>query len=147
MRWGAEMRVVVALVSGLLFGLGLAVSDMIDPARVLGFLDVAGGAWDPTLAFVMGGALIPMAAAWRLVGVRARPVWGTRYPARPGGVDGRLLGGAALFGAGWGLVGFCPGPALAALTLGGWPVWVFVAAMAAGMVAQGRVSALGARPA
>jgi uncharacterized membrane protein YedE/YeeE len=141
------MRVLVALTSGLLFGLGLVLSDMIDPARVLGFLDVAGGAWDPTLAFVMGGALIPMALAWRLAARHARPLWGAAFPARPGGLDGRLLGGAALFGAGWGLVGFCPGPALAALTLGGWPVWVFVAAMALGMVAQGRIAAPRVAPA
>lgn len=139
------MRIAVALMSGLLFGLGLAVSDMIDPARVLGFLDVAGGAWDPTLAFVMGGALIPMAAAWRLAAARGAPAYGESFPAKPGPVDGRLLAGAALFGAGWGLVGFCPGPALAALTLGGWPVWAFVAAMAVGMVAQGRLGALQTR--
>lgn len=128
------MRIVIALLSGVLFGLGLTVSDMIDPQRVLGFLDVAGGAWDPTLAFVMGGALIPMAVAWRIAAGRARPAFGAAFPAPPsGGIDRRLLGGAALFGAGWGLVGFCPGPALAALTLGGWQVVLFVAAMLAGM--------------
>ncbi|SDZ72941.1 DUF6691 family protein [Rubrimonas cliftonensis] len=132
------MRRLVHFGSGALFGLGLLVSDMIDPARVLAFLDVAGGAWDPTLAFVMGGALIPMAVAWRVAAARARPAFGDRFPGPPsGGIDARLLGGAALFGAGWGLVGFCPGPALSALLVGGWPVAVFVAAMLAGMALHG----------
>ena len=140
------MRIVIALLSGALFGLGLAVSDMIDPQRVLGFLDVAGGAWDPTLAFVMGGALIPMAIAWRIAAARKHPAYGATFPAPPsGGIDRRLLGGAALFGAGWGLVGFCPGPALAALSLGGWPVALFVAAMLAGMALHGILPRLRAR--
>lgn len=142
------MRIVIALMSGALFGLGLMVSDMIDPERVLGFLDVAGGAWDPTLAFVMGGALVPMAIAWRVAAARARPAFGQTFPAPPsGGIDRRLLGGAALFGAGWGLVGFCPGPALAALTLGGWPVALFVAAMLAGMALHGTATRRRARAA
>lgn len=142
------MRIVIALMSGALFGLGLMVSDMIDPERVLGFLDVAGGAWDPTLAFVMGGALVPMAIAWRVAAARARPAFGQTFPAPPsGGIDRRLLGGAALFGAGWGLVGFCPGPALAALTLGGWPVALFVAAMLAGMALHGAATRRRARAA
>lgn len=127
------MRILVALLSGAVFGLGLIVSDMINPARVLAFLDVAGGAWDPVLATVMGGALLPMALAWWLRGRAGAPVLGRGFPAAPGQVDGRLVLGGAIFGAGWGLVGLCPGPALAALTVGGWPVVVFVAAMLAGM--------------
>lgn len=139
-------RIVLFLASGSLFGLGLAVSDMIDPARVRAFLDVAGGAWDPTLAFVMGGALAPMALAWRLAARRAGPALGGAFPARPaGGIDGRLIGGATLFGAGWGLVGFCPGPALAALTLGGWPTALFVLAMLAGMAAHDAMGPRAAR--
>lgn len=127
------MRILVSLLSGLLFGLGLTVSDMIDPARVLGFLQVAGGAWDPTLAFVMGGALVPMAAAWALSRRLKAPACGERFPEPPSGrIDAPLLIGSALFGAGWGLVGFCPGPAFAALTQGGGPVLIFVAAMAGG---------------
>ena len=126
------MRLVIAMTSGLLFGLGLTISDMINPARVLEFLDLFGGRWDPTLAFVMGGALLPMAMAWR-VAARGRPWFGEVFPRRPSGIDGRLLGGAVLFGLGWGLIGLCPGPALAAVSVGSWPVWLFVAAMLAGM--------------
>jgi uncharacterized protein len=139
------MRLLVSALAGALFGIGLALSDMLDPARVLAFLDVAGGAWDPTLAFVMGGALVPMALAWRIAAARRAPALGGAFPGRPaGGIDARLLGGAALFGLGWGAVGFCPGPALAALGIGGWPVWLFVAAMLAGMALHDR---LAARPA
>ena len=130
------MRNMVALVSGLVFGVGLTLSDMINPARVRGFLDMFGGAWDPTLAFVMGGALVVMVGAWLVVSFRAKSLLGHDMPAAPSGViDGTLIGGAATFGAGWGLVGLCPGPALAGFLLGGWPVLVFVAAMAAGMLA------------
>ena len=133
------MRILVSLVSGLLFGLGLTISDMIDPARVLGFLRVAGGAWDPTLAFVMGGALLPMAIAWLLARRLNAPACGDSFP-EPASrrIDVRLLGGAALFGAGWGLVGFCPGPAFAALTQGGVPVLIFVVAMVVGFWVTGR---------
>lgn len=140
------MRILISLVAGALFGAGLMVSDMIDPARVLAFLDLGSGAWDPTLAFVMGGAMIPMAAAWAFARRReGRPALGGAYPARPtAGVDGRLLGGAGLFGLGWGLVGFCPGPALAALSLGGAPVLIFVAAMLAGMAGHDRLVSGGA---
>lgn len=129
------MRIIIALISGLLFGLGLVVSNMINPDRVLAFLDVAGGSWDPTLAFVMGGALIPMAIAWIRSRRQGYPFAGGAFPDSPRfGPDPRLVGGAAMFGAGWGLVGFCPGPALSALTLGGTPVLIFLAAMIAGMV-------------
>lgn len=129
------MRIVIALTSGLLFGLGLVVSNMINPDRVLAFLDVSGGSWDPTLAFVMGGALIPMAIAWIWSRRQAHPIAGGAFPEPPGTkLDLQLVTGAALFGAGWGLVGFCPGPALSALTLGGAPVLIFVAAMIGGMV-------------
>lgn len=135
------MRILVSLLSGLLFGLGLTISDMIDPARVLGFLRVADGAWDPTLAFVMGGALVPMAVAWLLTRRLKTPACGGAFPDPAAGrIDARLLGGAAMFGAGWGLVGFCPGPAFAALTLGGVPVLIFVAAMIAGFWIAGRIA-------
>ena len=128
------MRTLIALASGSLFGLGLIVSDMVNPARVLGFLDIA-GAWDPTLAFVMGGALIPMAIAWRMAAARPAPVCGGEFPGRPATrLDPRLLGGAALFGAGWGLVGFCPGPALTALGTGNTEALIFTIAMLIGML-------------
>ena len=135
------MRILISLLSGLLFGLGLTISDMIDPARVLGFLRVAGGAWDPTLAFVMGGALVPMAVAWLLTRRLRAPACGGAFPEPAAGrIDARLLGGAVLFGAGWGLVGFCPGPAFAALTLGGIPVLIFVVAMIVGFWIAGRIA-------
>jgi len=129
------MRILVSLIAGGLFGLGLTVSDMVDPARVLAFLDIASGAWDPTLAFVLGGAMLPMAVAWPLAASHGRPLFGGRFPGPASLVlDARLIGGAALFGLGWGLVGLCPGPALAAIPLDGWPVWTFAAAMLAGML-------------
>jgi uncharacterized protein len=126
-------RLVSAICVGILFGAGLALSDMINPARVLAFLDVA-GAWDPTLAFVMAGALVPTAAAFALRRRLSRPVFGSEFfiPENRS-TDRKLLAGAAIFGAGWGLVGFCPGPAIAALASNLWQPWVFVAAMLAGM--------------
>lgn len=127
---------VVAFVAGTLFGLGLTVSRMIDPAKVLGFLDVTGN-WDPSLALVMIGALTVMAIAYRIAGTRAGPILAGvfRIPTRRD-VDSRLVTGAVIFGVGWGLVGFCPGPALSGLTLGRYEVYVFVAAMLAGMALQ-----------
>jgi uncharacterized membrane protein YedE/YeeE len=128
------MRTLAALFAGALFGLGLAVSGMMNPAKVIGFLDIT-GAWDPTLAFVMGGALLVTIPAFRLILGRQRPLLadGFALPTKSA-VDGRLLGGAALFGVGWGLSGFCPGPAVAALVTGLAPVFAFVGAMMAGMV-------------
>ena len=109
---------------------------MIDPAKVLGFLDVAGN-WDPSLALVMVGALAVMAIAYRVAGTRTGPMFaGTfRIPTRRD-VDGRLVTGAIIFGIGWGLVGFCPGPAISGLALGRYEVYVFVLAMLAGMTLQ-----------
>ncbi|QSR18976.1 hypothetical protein CA833_17560 [Novosphingobium sp. KA1] len=128
-------RPLLALLSGTLFGAGLALSGMMDPSRVRGFLDV-GGAWDPTLAFVMGGALIVMALAWGLQRRMLKPVAAERFEL-PGTrlIDARLVGGAALFGIGWGLGGLCPGPALASLALNPLPAAVFVTGMVFGMIA------------
>ncbi|WP_366655944.1 YeeE/YedE family protein [Fodinicurvata sp. EGI_FJ10296] len=132
-----------ALAAGLVFGLGLTISGMINPAKVLGFLDLF-GAWDPTLAFVMGGAVLVTLPGFRLLRRRGAPVFSQmfRFPTRSD-IDPRLVGGSALFGVGWGLAGFCPGPALAALGagIGGaalsgsgvTAVAVFVAAMLAGL--------------
>lgn len=131
------MRLITSLLAGGIFGAGLLVSDMIDPGRVLAFLTVTSGAWDPTLAFVMGGAMIPMFVAWIVRRSRQVPAFSNAFPSEaPGAIDARLLGGAALFGLGWGLVGLCPGPALSGLLIGGWPVLLFVAAMLAGMFLQ-----------
>ena len=127
------MTAVLALIAGAVFGAGMALSGMTDPARVLGFFDVLGG-WDPALAFVMGGALLPMAIAWRLRRGMSRSLAGTELPGPPSPrIDGRLLGGSALFGVGWGIVGLCPGAVVPALVYGGWPVWLFAAAMLAGL--------------
>ena len=128
--------VFVALVAGLLFGVGLVVSRMTNPAKVLAFLDVAGN-WDPSLAFVMGGALAVAALGNWIASSRPAPLAAAtfQWPASRD-IDARLIGGAALFGTGWGLVGFCPGPALAALGFGPWPVVVFIVAMLAGMAAH-----------
>jgi uncharacterized membrane protein YedE/YeeE len=135
------MQVLAALVCGLVFGAGLALSGMTNPAKVLAFLDVA-GAWDATLVFVMGGALAVNAAAYAATRRRAKPLFAGAFalPMRRD-LDARLLGGAALFGVGWGLVGLCPGPALASLARGEPGVFVFVAAMATGILLQRRLPA------
>ena len=129
------MRVsLTALLVGIVFGAGLALSDMVNPARVQAFLDVA-GRWDPTLIFVMGAALLPSAIAYLLRRRMGRPVFADSFAIPESRtIDRSLLAGAALFGIGWGLVGFCPGPAIAGLVLGNWQPWLFVAAMLAGMV-------------
>ena len=133
-------QVFAALASGLVFGAGLALAGMTNPAKVLAFLDVA-GAWDPTLALVMGSALAVNAAAYAFTRKRAKPLFAEAFalPTRAD-LDARLLGGAALFGIGWALVGLCPGPALASLARGDAHVWGFVAAMAVGMLATRKIA-------
>lgn len=128
--------IVAAFVAGALFGLGLTVSRMIDPAKVLGFLDVAGN-WDASLALVMAGALMVMGPAYRLARGRRAPLAAEAFhiPDRRY-IDAPLLLGAVVFGIGWGLVGLCPGPAVSGLALGRYEVLVFVLAMLAGMAAQ-----------
>ena len=128
------IRLVVALAAGTLFGAGLAVGGMLDPARVQGFLDLF-GAWDPTLAFVMGGAVIPMALAWMVQKRLAKPFADAHFDL-PGTrkLDARLATGAVLFGMGWGIGGLCPGPGVAALAIQPASAAVFVAAMLGGMV-------------
>ena len=127
------LRVIVALAAGLLFGLGLTVSQMINPAKVIAFLDITGD-WDPSLAFVMAGAISVAAIGFALGKRRQAPVCAPEFagPTKTA-VDRRLVLGAVLFGAGWGLVGYCPGPALASLTFGGASTAVFLVAMLAGM--------------
>ncbi|WP_448582848.1 DUF6691 family protein [Thermaurantiacus sp.] len=127
------MQILVALAAGLLFGAGLAVSGMVDPARVRGFLDLF-GTWDPTLAFVMAGALLPMAGAWWLQRRLPKPLASDAFalPTRRE-IDSPLIGGALLFGAGWGIAGLCPGPAIAGLALAPAQAAHFLLAMATGM--------------
>ena len=124
---------ITSLISGTLFGAGLALGGMTDPARVRGFLDIFGD-WDPTLAFVMGGAV--MAIAWRLVPRLAEPIFAGQFhlPTKSD-LTPRLIGGAALFGIGWGIAGLCPGPGIAALVIEPAAAAIFVVAMLAGMAA------------
>lgn len=130
------MKLVTALLAGLIFGIGLIVSGMANPAKVLGFLDLA-GAWDPSLAFVMAGAIALAFIGFTLARKRTTSLLGeAMHLPSVQGLDRRLLGGSALFGIGWGIAGFCPGPALVALGMGGATsgrALVFVVAMLAGM--------------
>ena len=129
-------QILASLVAGLLFGLGLTLSQMVNPAKVLNFLDIT-GSWDPSLAFVLAGATGTAALGFRLVQRRSAPLLAGMFhwpTARD--IDGRLVIGAATFGIGWGLVGLCPGPAVAALGIGVPGIWLFVIAMLIGMGAH-----------
>lgn len=126
------MKLLFALITGLVFGTGIAISGMMDPAKVLNFFDVA-GSWDPSLAFVMGGALIVTFFGYRLAWRRAAPLFGDRFQVPTSKViDAKLVGGSALFGIGWGIAGFCPGAAIPALGTGRWEVVLFLAATISG---------------
>lgn len=125
-------RLLISLVSGILFGVGLAVAQMTNPLKVLNFLDVFGD-WDPSLAFVMGGAVVITVILFTLVLKQVKPFYADRFNLpRLTKVDARLITGAALFGIGWGLTGYCPGPAIATLFSGNQETWLFVPAMLAG---------------
>lgn len=128
-----------ALIAGVVFGIGMAVSGMTNTTRVQGFLDVF-GAWDPTLAFVMGAGLVVTTLGYRLVFRRPAPLFADVFslPTRTD-IDARLLLGAAIFGIGWGLVGYCPGPALAGLSYGYPQTLAFVPAMIAGLLLADRL--------
>lgn len=129
------MKLVAGYLIGLTFGLGIAISGMINPAKVLNFFDVA-GSWDPSLAFVMGGAVLVAFVGYRLVFVRPRPLLDDHFHLpKASAIDARLVGGAAIFGIGWGIAGFCPGGALPALGTGRAEVLLFVAAMLAAILA------------
>lgn len=129
------MGILLQFVIALIFGVGLVISGMVDPAKVLNFLDVA-GSWDPSLAFVMAGAVAVTMIGYRVVLARPKPLFAPEFqlPTRRE-IDMRLVFGAGLFGVGWGLAGFCPGPALTALGLGAPGTLAFVPAMLAGMAA------------
>ena len=129
----------IAAISGLVFGIGLIVSGMTDPAKVKGFLDLA-GAWDPSLGLVMGGAIAVGVGAFALAKRRKRSWTGERIELSTSTViDARLIGGGVLFGVGWGVAGYCPGPALVALGGGSASAGLFVLAMLAGMALHDRV--------
>lgn len=129
------LRLLTSLIAGALFGLGLMISGMTDTHKVQGWLDVFGN-WDPTLAFVMGGAILPMLITWRVAARRKNSVLGSPIPtpAEPL-LDQRLIFGSLFFGAGWAISGFCPGPAMASLSYGGTSGMIFFAALIAGMFA------------
>ncbi len=136
------MRLVSTYLIGLIFGVGISISGMANPAKVLNFFDIA-GTWDPSLVFVMGGAVVVAFFGYRIVLRRPAPVLDAKFhlPDNPR-IDARLLGGSALFGIGWGIAGFCPGGALPALGTGQIDVFVFVAALIAGIFAAKGLMAL-----
>jgi len=127
------MKLLAAFAFGLLFGCGILISGMGNPAKVLNFFDLA-GTWDPSLAFVMGGAVLVTLISFRFILKQDRPLFEGQFhlPTRSD-IDGRLLGGAALFGIGWGLAGYCPGPGIAALVMGLWEPALFVVGLLVGM--------------
>ncbi|MEL7090701.1 MAG: DUF6691 family protein [Pseudomonadota bacterium] len=131
------MKLIASYFIGLIFGIGISISGMANPAKVLNFFDVA-GTWDPSLIFVMGGALVTTFLGYRVVFARTAPLLskGFNLPSARN-IDAKLIGGSAVFGVGWGIAGFCPGGALPALGTGRWEVVVFVGSLIAGIfVAQ-----------
>ena len=145
-------KLLVALASGFIFGLGLIVSAMVSPGKVLAFLDVTAPAWDPSLALVLVSAVIVSALGFAIGRRREAPLFAATFNGPSNrSLDGKLLSGAALFGIGWGLVGYCPGPALVALSLGAPAALVFVIAMLVGMclfalLQRHQAAAVGAKP-
>lgn len=138
------MQAIVAFVSGVMFAVGLALGGMTLPSKVIGFLDFFGGQWDPSLAFVMGGAVTVYTAAYLWSKRRSKPVITQQFmlPKDNSQIDGRLLGGAAIFGVGWGLGGFCPGPGVVSSTSLGASALAFTASMVLGMLVFRVVSPL-----
>ena len=139
------MQIVLTFIASLLFGMGLIVSGLANPAKVQNFLDVA-GAWDPSLVFTMAAAVITTGVGYRFVFSRPRPILAEAFQLPTAAViDPRLILGSSVFGIGWGLVGYCPGPAIVALSLGGTQTITFVVAMLAGMFVARTLPALTAR--
>ena len=139
-------KIVIPLLAGALFGAGVCVSGMVRPSKVIGFLDFASGHWDASLALVMAIAVALHAVAWAIVRSRGTrpPPYGAAYPGPPSSViDARLVGGSLLFGIGWGLSGFCPGPALVSVVTGVRASLVFVGALAIAMAAYQRLDRRG----
>ena len=131
---------IIATIAGVLFGFGLALSGMLSPGKVIGFLDVAGN-WDPSLAFVMGGAVAITVVSFRLLLKRPVPVFGSKFHLPTSNdIDKRLIIGAGLFGLGWGIGGLCPGPALSSLAYADPRIVVFVAAMVTGILIAKRLT-------
>lgn len=138
------MRLVVTYLIGLVFGVGISISGMSDPAKVLNFFDLF-GTWDPSLVFVMGGAVVTTFVGYKLVFGRSAPIIEERFALPTNrSLDARLIGGSAVFGIGWGISGFCPGGALPALGTGRWEVFAFTAALVAGIFLAQFLQRLGA---
>lgn len=136
------MKLPIAYVIGLIFGLGISTSGMANPAKVLNFFDVA-GSWDPSLAFVMGGAVLVTFIGYRWVLSRSKPLFDTRFGLPTSSdIDSRLISGSLIFGIGWGIAGFCPGGALPALGTGNRTVMIFVAALISGIYLTRKVEAI-----
>ena len=133
------MKNISALICGFLFGLGLAISEMVNPAKVLGFLDVTGN-WDPSLIFVMAAGLAVTLLTFRFILKQPRPLFESQFhlPSQSKTIDRQLITGAAIFGIGWGLVGYCPGPAIASLAYGQTETVIFLVAMMAGLYVSRR---------
>lgn len=137
------MRLLTTYLIGLVFGVGISVSGMANPAKVLNFFDIA-GTWDPSLIFVMGGALVTTFIGYKLVFGRKAPVFEGSFSVPTNRkIDARLIGGSAVFGIGWGIAGFCPGGALPALGTGRWEVFAFIAALIAGMFLAKFIQSIG----
>jgi uncharacterized membrane protein YedE/YeeE len=135
------MKLIFALFTGLVFGTGIAISGMMNPAKVFNFFDVA-GTWDPSLAFVMGGAVVITFIGYRLVWRRDAPLFGGRFQIpTSNAIDARLIVGSAIFGIGWGIAGFCPGAAIPALGTGRWEVVLFLVAVTAGFYLRRLIAA------
>ena len=139
-------RIFSALGAGLVFGLGIAISGMGNPAKVLNFFDIL-GTWDPSLVFVMGGALITTAIGYRIVfGAKSAPMFDTKFHVPTSKtIDAKLVGGSALFGVGWGISGFCPGGAIPALGFAPWPTALFLISMGGGILLARWLQALPSR--
>lgn len=134
------MKLFYALITGIVFGIGISISGMINPAKVFNFFDIV-GTWDPSLAFVMGGAVVVTFIGYRLVWKRERPLFvGQFLVPTSNHIDAKLVGGSALFGIGWGIAGFCPGAAIPALGTGRWEVVLFLGAVALGFYLRRLIS-------
>lgn len=135
MYWGYKMRLIYAYITGLIFGLGISIAGMGNPAKVLNFFDIA-GTWDPSLAFVMGGAMLTAMIGYRFVFKKNHPLLDSVFhlPTKQD-LDASLIGGSIVFGMGWGIAGFCPGGALPMLSTGQSEVFIFVASLIAGIYA------------
>lgn len=137
------MRLLSTYLIGLIFGVGISISGMANPAKVLNFFDIA-GTWDPSLIFVMGGALVTTFIGYKLVFGRSTPVFEGAFSVPSNRrLDARLIGGSAVFGIGWGIAGFCPGGALPALGTGRWEVFAFTAALIVGIFLAKRIQSIG----